>query len=263
MDLWRRYHAFQHPVSDAWFLILQDDETNARRTLSTTALSAIPLGHPRRFRAIDAARECLRICRYIGKIYLDNLYNWTVFCHWVLLRVPLTPFTGIFYNVLANPQTSQEDLQLLEDFVASLEPARRLSDGIDKFYQLCAIYVKVTQAYVRAKAQQQPPSNYNPALQIPLQVPQPVMGEINEHVSAAGPYGLPKTIDANGADLADGTVSGSVTLDISEQQEHLFDMSNLPDWYSGNVSLYGLLDQDFNDMDEMAFGIFGDGTDHV
>jgi len=230
--------------------------------VSTTALSAIPASHPRRFRAIEAARECLRICRHISKVYIDNLYNWTVFSHWVLLRVPLTPFTGIFYNIIANPQTSQEDLHLLEDFVASFERARRLSDGIDKFYQLCAIFVKVAQAYVRAKAQQQATNNDYPAPRIPSQVLQPAMGDFDEYFSASGFFGLPTATTRNGNGVADGTAFDTGTLN-TEQQEQLFDMTSLPDWYSGNVSLYGLLEQDFSGMNEMDFGNFGDGPDNV
>lgn len=226
----------------------------------TTALCAIPLNHPRRFRAIEAARKCLRISREISNNYSDNVYSWTVYCHWVLLRTPLTPFTGIFYNIIANPQTSQEDIQLLEDFVASLQPARRLSDGIENFYQLCSIFVKVAQAYVRAKAQQQSTSNNDMAPQIPSQVLQPAIGKFDEHFSALGFFGPPTTTTKNGTGLADGAAFHNVAVNDPEQQQQFFDVTSLQDWYSGNVSLYGLLEQDLNELNEIGFGYTGSST---
>lgn len=47
-----------------------------------------------------------------------------------------------------------------------------------------------------------------------------------------------------------------------EQYPAPFATPSLPDWYSGNVSLYGLLDQDLNGLGDASFGYFGDGTIH-
>lgn len=176
----------------------------------TTALCAIPTDHPRRFHAVQAARECLRISLDMSTYYLDNVYIWTVVCHWVLLRSPLTPFVGVLYHVIANPLTSQEDLQLLGNFVASLRPAVELSEGVAKLHQLCSTFVEVTRAYVQAKERQQLTSNN----------------------------------DMGGFD------------------DQLLDVASLQDWYSGNVSMYDLLEQDFNELGEVGFGYQGDGIGH-
>lgn len=88
------------------------------------------------------------------------------------------------------------------------------------------------------------------------------MGESDEH-SSPGFFGLPASIIQNGTDLADGTAFNNVTDNNPAQQDQLLDMTSLPDWYSGDVSLYGLLEQDFDSINEMGFGYFGDGTDNV
>lgn len=221
----------------------------------TTALYAIPSNHTRHYRAIEAARACLRISRDICSSFLDNVYNWTVYCHWVLLHTPLTPFTAIFYNIIANPQTSQADLQLLKDFLDSLQPARRLSDGIEKFYQLCSIFVKAAQAYVRAKTQQQSMSRPNMNPYLSSQVVQPAISDFEQIFSAPG-FGMSTTTTSrNGTGLADGA-----QFSPGRQQQLVPDVTNLQDWYTGNASLYGLLEQDFNELNGMGFGYFGDGT---
>lgn len=210
---------------------------------------AIPFPHPGRFRAIEAARQCLRISRDLSNRYLHNVYNWTVCCHWVLLHAPLTTFTGIFYNIIAKPSDSQEDVQLLEDFVASLGPARQLSDPIEKFYQLCSAFVRVAQAYVRAKEQRQPTRNCDPTPQTLLQ---PASDLSDQHSSATG-RSSPLTSITNRIDT--GVAFGNATTNDFElqqqqqQQQFLDEIQSLQDWYSGNAALLGLIEQNFSDPD--------------
>lgn len=196
---------------------------------SSTALYAIPYPHPAHFRAIEAARECLRISRDLSNCYLHNIYNWTICCHWVLLHAPITTFTGVFYNVIANPSDSQDDIKLLEDFVTSLAPARKLSEPIEKFYQLASAFVKVAQAYIRAKTQQPSMSNGS--------------GQIDPSA---------------GMDL-NGQYPAELGYKAAGQQQQIMDpFESLQEWYCGNASLYTLLEQDlggsgFEFMDESAW----------
>lgn len=202
-------------------------------TTSSTALYAIPYTHPGHFRAIEAARQCLRVSRDFSNCYLDNIYNWTMCCHWMLLHAPITTFTGVFYNVIANPHESQEDVKLLEDFVISLAPARKLSDPIEKFYQLASAFVKVAQAYVRAKTQQQSS-----------------MSDGNGPIDVSA---LQSGMNLN------GQYSAGLSSKAAAQQPQITDaFESLQEWYSGNASLYGLLEQDlggsgFDFMDESAW----------
>ena len=197
--------------------------------------------------------------------YADNHYTWTVICHWELLRTPLTPFIGVFYNSIANYQTAQKDLQLLEDFVASLQPARRLSNGIDKYYQLCSTFFEVAEAYVWAKMQQQQfGSNRNMDPEIPAQALEPAIGEFDEYLTTLGLFDPPSTTVEAEAALPDGAGSSNyIHVNNHSQQQQVSDTANLPDWYSANMSLYGLLEQDFSGMNDMGFDISGDVMTYV
>lgn len=211
--------------------------------------------HAGRVPAIDAARQCLQICRDLSKRYLHNVYNWTFCCHWVLLHAPLTAFTGIFYSIIENPWNTEEDVRLLEDFVASLEPARRLSEPIDKFYRLCLAFINVAHAFARTKRQQQ--HHYvNDAVVGIARHANTVQVHENAYVQStpvAGGLNAQPEVHHN---LGTGaTINGTLVHDLQQQQ--LLDVTNnLQDWYSGNASLYGMLEQDFSDP---GFGFFHDG----
>ncbi|KAK4496168.1 hypothetical protein PRZ48_012148 [Zasmidium cellare] len=215
----------------------------------TTAYSAIPLHHPRRFLALEAARECLRVCRHIGKEYAHhNVYNWTVFCHWVLLRVPLTPFTGVFYNIIANPESSQSDLELLQDYASCLKDARRLSEGIDRFYHLCSTFVEVAQSYVRAKTGRSDAVSALPS----------GLGDFGEQLLALG---LSRNQPQHAGHGNDFSRSAMETERSAEIQNHTDLESFLDwDWYSSNISAYGLMDQDFDAMNGFSLDEWPDPT---
>ncbi|KAJ3549170.1 hypothetical protein NM208_g641 [Fusarium decemcellulare] len=223
----------QRREMSAEFMIFGDDLMHCSNL--TLALHAIPLGHPRRFRALEAARECLRLSRDINYNHLHNLYAWTVYCHWVLLHTPLTPFTCVFCHVIANPHTTSDDLELLEDFVASVKPARRLSEGVEKFYQLCSVFLKIAQTYVRAKARQdaKAPSPSPGTLTL-----EPDLGAFDDYLSSLGFLAPPA--------IQHGPMSEYSTGNNPHQP--LFGTNSLLDPYSGNISLYNLLDQDVNDI---------------
>lgn len=197
--------------------------------------------------------------------YAENHHTWTAICHWELLRTPLTPFIGVFYNSIANYQTAQKDLQLLEDFVASLQPARRLSNGIEKYYQLCSTFLDVAKAYVWAKLnQQQFGSNNNMAPEVPAQALEPAIGEFDEYLTTLGLFSPPTTTVEAEAALADGAASSNyISVNNPNQQQQVSDTANLPDWYSGNMSLYGLLEQDFSGLNDMGSDILGDGMRYI
>ncbi|EMC96618.1 hypothetical protein BAUCODRAFT_483952 [Baudoinia panamericana UAMH 10762] len=65
-------------IQDPW---IHSDDIMFNSTL-TTALYAVPSTHPGRLRAIESARQCLRISRDLANRYLHNVHNWTVCCHW-------------------------------------------------------------------------------------------------------------------------------------------------------------------------------------
>lgn len=217
---------------------------------STTALSAIPIHHPRRFLALEAARECLRVCGHISKKYSHNAYNWTVFCHWILLRVPLTPFTGVFYNIITNPETSQGDLELLQDYASSLKTASRLSEAIDRFSHLCSVFVKVAQSYVRAKTKHADTTSTSPS----------GLGDFGEQLLALGLSRNQPQFEKQVSHAEIGSASSHATMEIQNSAQLDFqgdlDLESFLDWdwYSSNVNAYGIMDQDSDVLSGFGLG---------
>ncbi len=58
-------------------------------------------------------------------------------------------FIVIFCNAIQ--RTDSSDLESLSDFVASLESCRTLSEGADKLYKMCHIFLQVARLYIQAK----------------------------------------------------------------------------------------------------------------
>ncbi|KAG9195314.1 hypothetical protein G6011_00435 [Alternaria panax] len=80
---------------------------------------------------------------------------WSGYVHWSVLQAPFTPFIVIFCNAIQKADTSDVDYDLnsLTEFVASLESCRTISEGADKLYKMCRLFLRVTKLYVAAKRQ--------------------------------------------------------------------------------------------------------------
>ena len=185
--------------------------------------------------ALEAARAALQANRDMSGSDVDNDYFWASYSHWVTLNAPLTPFTVVFCHVLQNHHDVQDDLKLLDSLVTSLRRSRHASQGIDKFYQLCSVFYKVAETYVRAKNQEarlleEANSLVNPADVYPSSL-QPIIGQFDGYLSQLGfvPQPMPETRD----------VIPTTDMDAN-------DPAYLQDWYFGNASLYGLLEQDLS-----------------
>lgn len=153
----------------------------------------------------------------------------------ITLNAPLTPFTVVFCNIIENYQEAQEDLKLLQNFVNAFQGSRQVSDGVDKFYQLCFVFWKVAETYVRAKSEEArllQNANSMSTMYSNEASWQPAIGEFDEYLSALGfvPPNLTEQQDI---------LQGASTTEAGPSM-------NLQDWYSGNASLYGLLEQDLS-----------------
>lgn len=147
------------------------------------------------------------------------------------MHAPFTPFTVTFCEIIANPATSQDDLKLLADFVAALKSLSHISEGVAKLYRLCDVFQKVADLYVQAKAQEADSGRPNGDNELPIQGSlQPAITDIDDYLSAIGFAPPPQN---NEHDL-----SAQPLGDMS------FDANYLNDWYSGNSSLMGMLEQD-------------------
>jgi hypothetical protein len=140
-----------------------------------------------------------------------------------------------FCHIIANPTTSNADLCLLADFVATLQSFSHMSDGIDKLYRLCDIFQRVADLYVKAKVQEvngtHPQGQWDGSMTPTTAAPtQPSISDMDGHLSAMG-FAPPAALDGGG-------LAGSST----ENAE--FDANYLQDWFSGNSSLTEFLEYD-------------------
>ncbi|CAN9352719.1 unnamed protein product [Alternaria alternata] len=80
---------------------------------------------------------------------------WSGYVHWSVLQAPFTPFIVLFCNAIQKADTSDvdSDIHSLSEFVTSLESCRTISEGADKLYKMCHLFLRVTKLYVAAKRQ--------------------------------------------------------------------------------------------------------------
>lgn len=192
---------------------------------------------------LDPAREALRTMQELSeKQKLLNRMSLRSYFHWVTLNTPFTPFIVIFGHVIAHYQDSGQDLQLLRDFVGSLEHFSALSEGIDRFYQMCSVFYKVAEAYVFAKrrATEMQQSSEPLVAGQPYDPMLPTFEDIDECLailnhSQYSPLGA----GYGNADSADAVGEAQVS-------------GYLYDWYSGNASLLGLMEHGFDNLQDPA-----------
>lgn len=78
-----------------------------------------------------------------------NTELWAGYIHWSILQAPITPFIVLFCNAIQ--MTDRTDLDSLSDFVTSLESCKTFSQGAEKLYKMCLLFLKVAKIYIQAK----------------------------------------------------------------------------------------------------------------
>lgn len=152
----------------------------------------------------------------------------------ITLNTPLTPFTVLFCHIISRQTDCAEDLELLKRFIRSLQYSRNVSEGADKFYQLCSVFWKVAEAYIQVK------DNETRNMQLIGQesnasAQQPITDDFDEYLTALGLVPQP-------------FYTSTTSLPESELPFDNDMSTYLQDWYSGNASLYGLLEQDLSNI---------------
>ncbi|PVI00035.1 hypothetical protein DM02DRAFT_614634 [Periconia macrospinosa] len=77
---------------------------------------------------------------------------WSGYVHWSILQAPFTPFIVIFCNAVLHCDPT--DLNSLAEFTHSLESCRTVSEGADKLYKMCHLFLQVAKLYVDAKTKE-------------------------------------------------------------------------------------------------------------
>lgn len=135
----------------------------------------------------------------------------------MLINGGRTPFTVLFTHVINNGEHGDDDMRLLEDFVNSLHLAKHISDGIERFHHLCSIFYKIAESYIAAKNQEA------------------VMLEFDNYLSTLG--------FVPNAAIGDNTLLAPDNANVGDGAT-----ANFQNWHSGNVSLYGLVQEDLSDL---------------
>ena len=164
----------------------------------------------------------------------------------------------IFCNAILHSDPS--DLNSLADFVCSLESCRTISEGADKLYKMCHLFLQVARLYVEAKAKEAltaAASSSQPNQDIPYTqdggINLDTMTQFDPYLSALGlmPNGTwpmagyptlnrgagigvesfpPGSFDASTAPSGSGMGPGTA--------------SNVQDWFSGSRYLLNLMEDD-------------------
>ncbi|KAK0904105.1 putative pyridoxal kinase [Friedmanniomyces endolithicus] len=191
--------------------------------------------------ALGSARRALRlnVDAWKNHKHLPD-FVWSGHCHWTLLKAPITPFTVTFCHIIAHPFMADADLGLLVDYVATLKDLRRFSDGMIKMYRLCDVFCKVATLYVHAKINEAKQGGKIQYHDTPAWIGQPAVNDIDGYLSTIGFAPPPPGGIEGGPDMFGGNED--------------FDASFLLDWYEGNNSLMGFLEQDLTFPGDLGYG---------
>ncbi|KJZ75275.1 hypothetical protein HIM_05201 [Hirsutella minnesotensis 3608] len=115
---------------------------------------AVPQVERSRFseECLAAARQAMMVHRDCARLPDPGSYLRAVYIHWTFLLTPFSPFFVLFCYVLET--LSIPDLQLLQEFVTSLEASRGFSESIHKLYLLTKTITEIAVLYVEARSEQ-------------------------------------------------------------------------------------------------------------
>ncbi|KAH7141745.1 hypothetical protein EDB81DRAFT_653716, partial [Dactylonectria macrodidyma] len=135
-------------------IYVKGDEVQLLSTM-TLIYQATPPPPGSRFcnECIDAARRAMQQHLACMAIISRDATARSIYIHWNLALTHFAPFFVIFIYVIETLST--EDLQLLQEFGASLETTAELSETVQKLGRLWEVLSRVARLYVDVKTQQQ------------------------------------------------------------------------------------------------------------
>lgn len=103
---------------------------------------------------LESARKSLKAHMKCSRQFnvKGNEEMWSGYVHWSLLQAPFTPFIVLFCNTIKH--CNEQDLITLSDFVISLESVRATSEGAERLYKVCHLFLLVSKHYLEAKKQE-------------------------------------------------------------------------------------------------------------
>lgn len=162
-----------------------------------------------------------------------------------ILQAPFTPFIVIFCNAVLHCDPS--DLNTLSEFVVSLESSRTVSEGADKLYKMCHLFLRVAKLYVETKTKEAATVRRSPSLTTEggfyrqgtanLTIDMNTMTQFDPYLSALG-------LLPNSAWPASGYPPIRSETETETLAQGRFDPSISQDWFSGSRYLMNLMEDD-------------------
>jgi hypothetical protein len=174
-----------------------------------------------------------------------------------ILQAPFTPFIVMFCNAIST--CSRPDLASLSEFVLSLESCRTVSEGAEKLYKLCYLFMSVAKLYIEAKSKEAASQTHptpssmasapsTEAFYVTPDGQQGDFGGVNQFdpflsalglVPGQGGWQMPMTTGFPPMQTVDGMAQGPLDANSGNQ-------NNVQNWFSGSRYIMGLMEDDIN-----------------
>ncbi|KAJ5165470.1 uncharacterized protein N7500_007300 [Penicillium coprophilum] len=196
---------------------------------------------------IETAREALEVHRQcVAALNETDDFMKISYMHWGILLSPFVPFIVLFCNIITT--SNADDLSLLEEFIASLQPLCAFSQSIDRLHTLCSVLGTVARLYFEANTRTQEAADQDQSLA-------EVGHEFDVYLSALGlapPTSMnPRTaVVTRPAELSQQQVGGfSAPVEPSQTQgQGSGTAAQLGNWFWGNQYMMGLLEEDLSQV---------------
>jgi hypothetical protein len=180
----------------------------------------------------------------------------------------LPSFIVIFCHIIQS--TDSTDLPSLQNFVSSLESCRMLTEGADKLYKMCHLFLQVAKLYLQAKTHDTPqtqalsPSQTDYYTTDKGQFDLNSMTEFDSYLSALGlmpnsawpmaNFSTSQASESFNAYSQGQGVAGAAGLDMSGMGLPDGGQNSLQDWFSGSRYLMNMMEaSDDTQMPDLNF----------
>ncbi|TLD18503.1 hypothetical protein PspLS_10185 [Pyricularia sp. CBS 133598] len=186
---------------------------------------------------IEVAREAMQAHEGCMQLMRESRDLATAYIHWTILYSPFIPFIVIFCHIIETSNT--DDLARLTDFVKSLEVGRDISEPVGKLHRLCSALINVATMYLETKKQQLAATQAENGT-----TAYPVNMEFDMYFRDLG--FMPPQPSAHPQQQP-----GPSVLQHQQQPQqpglgYEFGNAQLGDWFSGNLSMMGMLERDLS-----------------
>lgn len=179
-----------------------------------------------------------------------------------ILQSPFTPFIVIFCHAISI--SSYADLRTLSEFVGSLESTRAMSEGADRLYKMCQLFLLVAKLCIEARSRDGATSAHVGSAATSDLFNPDGSGAPFDHIglNQIDPYLSALGLVPNVVPNVNGPLEGLPPIDHGAEywpqgMPTLGDdtQSSLQNWFSGSRYIMGLMEDDFSmpDMPDINF----------